>query len=99
MISSLFLIEKLMKFVSISTWYGGPSCVLYWKNSADEFCVLWVNKKVIYNKQSLHLFHYSKQYSPASKDLHGHLLMEGDFEEGDFEEGAFSLQFMMWKYW
>ena len=33
-ISSLFLIEKLMKLVSIRTWYGGPSCVLYWKNNA-----------------------------------------------------------------
>ena len=26
--------EKLMKLVSTSTWYGGPSCVLYLKNSA-----------------------------------------------------------------
>ena len=27
---------KLMKLVSTSTWYGGPSCALYWKNSAVE---------------------------------------------------------------
>lgn len=33
---TLFLIEKLMKLVSTSTWYGGPSCVLYLKKSADE---------------------------------------------------------------
>lgn len=24
--------------MSINMWYGGPSCVLYWKNSADEVC-------------------------------------------------------------
>lgn len=27
---------KLMKLVSTSTWYGGPSCALYWKNSAVD---------------------------------------------------------------
>lgn len=31
---TLFFMEKLMKLVSTSTWYGGPSCVLYLKNSA-----------------------------------------------------------------
>lgn len=32
--STLFLMEKLMKLVSTRTWYGGPSCVLYWKKRA-----------------------------------------------------------------
>ena len=39
--------EKLTKLVSISMWYGGPSCVLYWKKRADEVCGLqqkWVTK-------------------------------------------------------
>lgn len=39
--SILFLTEKFMKLVSIKMWYGGPSCVLYWKNNADEACVTW----------------------------------------------------------
>uniref|UniRef100_A0A2M4D6U6 Putative secreted protein n=1 Tax=Anopheles darlingi TaxID=43151 RepID=A0A2M4D6U6_ANODA len=39
MMSSLFLILKLTKFVSTSMWYGGPSCVLYWKNIAELTCV------------------------------------------------------------
>jgi len=30
--SNLFLIEKLIKFVSTSTRKGGPREVLYWKN-------------------------------------------------------------------
>lgn len=33
--SSLALMEKLMKLVSTRMWYGGPSCVLYWKNRQD----------------------------------------------------------------
>ncbi len=33
---TLFWMEKLMKFVSTSTWYGGPSAVLYLKKSAEE---------------------------------------------------------------
>lgn len=32
--SILLRMEKLMKLVSMSTRYGGPSCVLYRKNSA-----------------------------------------------------------------
>ena len=38
MMSSLFWIEKLMKLVSISTWYGGPSDSLWLKNSAVLVC-------------------------------------------------------------
>lgn len=33
---TLFWMEKLMKFVSTSTWYGGPSAVLYLKKSAED---------------------------------------------------------------
>ena len=33
--SILFLMEKLIKLVSIRTRYGGPSCVLYLKNRED----------------------------------------------------------------
>lgn len=33
--SSLFLIEKLMKLVSMSTLYGGPRAALYLKNRFD----------------------------------------------------------------
>jgi len=29
-----------MKFVSIKIWYGGPSCMLYWKNNAEDCCGL-----------------------------------------------------------
>lgn len=51
MISNLFFMEKLTKLVSISTWYGGPSCVLYWKKRADEVCGLqqkWDTKLLQY---------------------------------------------------
>ena len=34
--SSLFLIEKLIKLVSRRTWYGGPRAELYWKNMVDD---------------------------------------------------------------
>lgn len=34
-ISSLFLMEKLIKFVSTSTLYGGPSSALYLKKRFD----------------------------------------------------------------
>ena len=34
--STLFFMEKLMKFVSTITWYGGPRFVLYLKNKAEE---------------------------------------------------------------
>uniref|UniRef100_A0A6B0U4G1 Putative secreted protein n=1 Tax=Ixodes ricinus TaxID=34613 RepID=A0A6B0U4G1_IXORI len=37
MTSSLFLMAKLTKLVSIRILNGGPSCVLYLKNSADEY--------------------------------------------------------------
>lgn len=33
---TLFLMVKLMKLVSTSTWYGGPSWELYWKKSAVD---------------------------------------------------------------
>lgn len=36
--SNLYLIEKFMKFVSTIMWKGGPSCVLYWKNKAEDTC-------------------------------------------------------------
>ena len=29
--------EIFMKFVSTRMRYGGPSCVLYWKNNAEEY--------------------------------------------------------------
>jgi hypothetical protein len=40
MISNLYFIEKLTKLVSMRIWYGGPSCVLYWKKRAVEACGL-----------------------------------------------------------
>ena len=36
-ISSLFLMEKLIKLVSIRTWNGGPNAVLCWKNSSEGY--------------------------------------------------------------
>jgi hypothetical protein len=42
---TLFLMEKLMKFVSTSTWYGGPSCVLYLKNMADDTFSLQIQRE------------------------------------------------------
>ena len=33
---TLLEMEKLMKLVSTSTWYGGPSAVLWRKKSAEE---------------------------------------------------------------
>lgn len=45
MISSLFLIEKLMKFVSTIIWYGGPNWVLYLKNMAEDAWGLQNNLK------------------------------------------------------
>ena len=53
-----------MKLVSIRTWYGGPSCVLNLKNSAEETCALScleknaknvAIKQVIAEDMSLHL--------------------------------------------
>lgn len=44
-ISSLFWIEKLIKFVSMRMWYGGPSWVLCEKKSADD--VLTLMRKLI----------------------------------------------------
>lgn len=38
--SSLFLMEKLIKLVSTITWYGGPRASLYWKKSELGVCVL-----------------------------------------------------------
>jgi hypothetical protein len=38
--SSLFWIAKLMKFVSMMMRNGGPSSVLYLKNSALDVCGL-----------------------------------------------------------
>lgn len=38
MMSSLFWIEKLMKLVSISTWYGGPSDMLCEKKRDAGVC-------------------------------------------------------------
>lgn len=38
--SSLALMEKLIKLVSTRMWYGGPSWVLYWKNRHDGYFVL-----------------------------------------------------------
>ncbi len=39
-ISSLFLMAKLIKFVSSRMRYGGPSAVLYLKKSDDGTCGL-----------------------------------------------------------
>lgn len=36
MMSILFLIAKLTKFVSTITWNGGPSWLLYLRNIAEE---------------------------------------------------------------
>lgn len=50
---TLFLIEKLMKLVSTNTWYGGPSCVLYLKNRADDTFSLHAAKSKRVCTQSL----------------------------------------------
>eukprot|EP00966_Prymnesium_polylepis_P091796 2124911-Prymnesium_polylepis.1 len=42
MMSSLFWIEKLMKLVSINTWYGGPSALLWVKKRLELVCVTWL---------------------------------------------------------
>ncbi len=34
--STLFFIEKLIKFVSRRMWNGGPNWVLYWRNIAED---------------------------------------------------------------
>ena len=47
--------EKLMKLVSTNTRYGGPSCVLYWKNNADDACSLNDKSKEQWLQQSLYI--------------------------------------------
>ena len=39
--SSLFLMEKLIKLVSRRIWYGGPRLVLCLKNNPDDTCSMW----------------------------------------------------------
>ena len=59
--------EKLTKLVSTSMWYGGPSCVLYWKNRADEVCGLQQK----WDTKLLHrLFCTRQQFIPTGECSH-----------------------------